>query len=100
MSEPRRPIVAGNWKMNKTIGESLTLIRELRGMVSMVRDKVEVVVAPPFTALSAVAKAIADSNIRLSAQNCFWEAWGAYTGEVSAPMLAEVGCQYVIIGHS
>jgi triosephosphate isomerase len=86
--------------MNKTVGESLTLIRELRGMVSMVRDKVEVVVAPPFTALSAVAKAIEDSNILLAAQNCFWEAWGAYTGEVSAPMLAEVGCRYVIIGHS
>jgi triosephosphate isomerase len=100
MTEPRRPIVAGNWKMNKTVGESLTLIRELRGMVSMVRDKVEVVVAPPFTALSAVAKAIEDSNILLAAQNCFWEAWGAYTGEVSAPMLAEVGCRYVIIGHS
>ena len=100
MSEPRRPIVAGNWKMNKTVGEALTLIRELRGMVSMVRDKVEVVVAPPFTALSSVAKAIVDSNIHLGAQNCFWEAWGAYTGEVSAPMLAEVGCQYVILGHS
>jgi len=100
MSEPRRPIVAGNWKMNKTVGESLTLIRELRGMVSMVRDKVEVVVAPPFTALAPVAKAIVDSNIRLAGQNCFWEVWGAYTGEVSAPMLAEVGCLYVILGHS
>ncbi len=100
MSEPRRPIVAGNWKMNKTVGEALTLIRELRGMVSMVRDKVEVVVAPPFTALSSVSKAIVDSNIRLAGQNCFWEAGGAYTGEVSAPMLAEVGCLYVILGHS
>jgi len=100
MSEPRRPIVAGNWKMNKTVGEALTLVRELRGMVSMVRDKVEVVVAPPFTALSAVAKAIEDSNIHLAAQNCFWENSGAYTGEVSAPMIAEVGCQYVILGHS
>jgi len=96
----RRPIVAGNWKMNKTVGEALTLVRELRGMVSMVRDKVEVVVAPPFTALPAVAKAIEDSNIGLAAQNCFWEASGAYTGEISAPMLAEVGCTYVIIGHS
>lgn len=100
MSELRRPIVAGNWKMNKTVGEALTLVRELRGMVSMIRDKVEVVVAPPFTALSAVAKAIEDSNIHLAAQNCFWENWGAYTGEVSAPMIAEVGCQYVILGHS
>ena len=99
MPEPRRPIVAGNWKMNKTVGEALTLVRELRGMVSMVRDKVEVVVAPPFTALHAVAKAIEDSNIQLAAQNCFWEPWGAFTGEVSAPMLEEVGCTYVIIGH-
>jgi triosephosphate isomerase len=100
MSEPRRPIVAGNWKMNKTVGEALTLVRELRGLVSMVRDRVEVVVAPPFTALHAVAKAIEDSNIRLAAQNCFWEPWGAYTGEISAPMLEEVGCLYAIIGHS
>jgi triosephosphate isomerase len=99
MPEPRRPIVAGNWKMNKTVGEALTLVRELRGMVSMVRDKVEVVVAPPFTALHAVAKAIEDSNIGLAAQNCFWEPWGAFTGEVSAPMLKEIGCTYVIIGH-
>jgi triosephosphate isomerase (TIM) len=96
----RRPIVAGNWKMNKTVGEALTLVRELRGLVSMVRDRVEVVVAPPFTALHAVAKAIDDSNIGLAAQNCFWETWGAYTGEVSAPMLQEVGCTYVIVGHS
>jgi len=100
MPEPRRPIVAGNWKMNKTVGEALTLVRELRGMVSMVRDKVEVVVAPPFTALHAVAKAIEDSNIGLAAQNCFWEPSGAFTGEVSAPMLEEIGCTYVIIGHS
>jgi len=100
MPEPRRPIVAGNWKMNKTVGEALTLVRELRGMVSMVRDKVEVVVAPPFTALHAVAKAIEDSNIQLAAQNCFLEPWGAFTGEVSAPMLEEIGCTYVIIGHS
>ena len=99
MTAPRRPIVAGNWKMNKTVGEALTLVRELRGMVSMVRDKVEVVVAPPFTALHAVAKAIEDSNIQLAAQNCFWEPWGAFTGEISAPMLEEVGCTYVIIGH-
>ena len=99
MTAPRRPIVAGNWKMNKTVGEALTLVRELRGMVSMVRDKVEVVVAPPFTAPHAVAKAIEDSNIQLAAQNCFWEPWGAFTGEVSAPMLEEVGCTYVIIGH-
>jgi triosephosphate isomerase len=100
MADARRPIVAGNWKMNKTVGEALALVRELRGMVSMVRDKVEVVVAPPFTALHAVARAIEDSNIRLAAQNCHWESSGAFTGEVSAPMLEEVGCSYVIVGHS
>ena len=96
----RRPIVAGNWKMNKTVGEAVALIRELRGQVSMVRDKVEVVVAPPFAALHAVARAIEDSNIHLAGQNCHWEDAGAYTGEVSAPMLKEAGCRYVIIGHS
>src|SRR5215831_7174366 len=96
----RRPIIAGNWKMNKNVAEALALVRELRGLVSMVRDKVEVVVAPPFPSLQAVAKAIEDSNIALAAQNCHWVEWGAYTGEVSAPMLKEVGCRYVIVGHS
>jgi len=96
----RRPIVAGNWKMNKTVGEALTLVRELRGMVSMIRDRVEIVVAPPFTALHAVARALDDSNIHLAAQNCYWDDAGAFTGEVSGPMLKEVGCRYVIVGHS
>jgi triosephosphate isomerase (TIM) len=96
----RRPIVAGNWKMNKTVSEALALVRELRGMVSMVRDRVEVVVASPFTALHPVLKALEDSNIRLAGQNCFWEPSGAFTGEVSAPMLKELGCHYVIVGHS
>src|SRR5215510_14895642 len=95
-----RRIVAGNWKMNKTVGEALTLVRELRGMVTMIRDKVEIVVAPPFTALYAVAKALDDSNIHLAAQNCYWDDAGAFTGEVSGPMLKEVGCRYVIVGHS
>jgi len=99
-SPHRRMIVAGNWKMNKTVAEALALVRELRGMVSMMRDRVEIVVAPPFTALHPVAKALEDSNIRLAAQNAFWEASGAFTGEVAAGMLQEVGCQYVIIGHS
>src|SRR3954470_10503102 len=99
-SPDRKQILAGNWKMNKTVGEALTLVRELRGMVSMVRDRVEVVVAPPFTALHPMAKALEDSNIHLAGQNCHWEASGAYTGEVSAPMLKEVGCAYAIVGHS
>lgn len=96
----RRPFIAGNWKMNKTVGEATALVRELRGLVSMVRDRVEIAVAPPFTALYPVAKALEDSNISLAAQNCHWEASGAYTGEVSTGMLQEVGCRYVIIGHS
>lgn len=99
-AEGRRPIVAGNWKMNKTPLEALSLVRDLRGLVSMVRDQVEVVIAPPFTALHPVAKALEDSNIQLAAQNCHWETAGAFTGEVSAPMLRELGCAYVIVGHS
>lgn len=96
----RRQIIAGNWKMNKTCAEAVALVRELRGLVSQVRDRVEIVVAPPFTALHPVAKALEDSNVLLAAQNCHWEASGAYTGEVSAPMLKELGAAYVILGHS
>jgi triosephosphate isomerase len=96
----RRPIVAGNWKMNKTVADALALVRELRGLVSMVRDRVEVVVAPAFTALHPVWKAVEDANIQVAGQNCHWETSGAYTGEVSAGMLKELGCQYVILGHS
>ncbi len=94
------PLIAGNWKMNKTVAEALALVRDLRGMVSMVRDQVEIAVAPPFTALHPVAKALEGSNIKLAAQNVYWEASGAFTGEVSTGMLKEVGCAYVIVGHS
>src|SRR4051812_44377500 len=96
----RRMFITGNWKMNKTVGEAITLVRDLRGMVSMVRDRVEIAVAPPFSALHPVGKALDDSNVALAAQNCHWETSGAFTGEVSASMLKEVGCQYVIVGHS
>ncbi|HEX4620396.1 MAG TPA: triose-phosphate isomerase [Myxococcaceae bacterium] len=99
-SAERRPIVVGNWKMNKSVSEAQALVRELRGLVSMVREEVEMGVAPPFTALHAVAKALEGSNVLLAAQNCHWESSGAYTGEVAAPMLKEIGCQYVIVGHS
>jgi triosephosphate isomerase len=98
-TEARRKVVAGNWKMNKTVPEALALVRELRGLVSSLQG-VEVVVAPPFVALAAVAQEVAGSNIRLAAQNCHWEASGAFTGEVSAAMLKDVGCTYVILGHS
>ncbi len=99
-SATRRKVIAGNWKMNKTVSEALTLVRELRGLVSMVRDQVEIVVAPPALAVASVAKALEDSNIKVAGQNCHWEAAGAYTGEISAAMLKEAGCAYVIVGHS
>jgi triosephosphate isomerase len=86
--------------MHKTTTDAVALVRELRGLVSMVRDRVEVAVAPPFTALVPVAKALEDSNILLVAQHCHPEPSGAFTGEISAPMLKEVGCSYVIVGHS
>ncbi len=95
----RLPIIAGNWKMNKTVGEAINFIRELKGLLSGIND-VEIVVAPPFTALFAVGKELHGSSIKLSAQNLHWEEKGAYTGEISPLMLKELDCKYVIIGHS
>jgi triosephosphate isomerase len=96
----RRPFVAGNWKMNTTVAEATALAKDLRGALSMVRDRVQVAVAPPFTGLAAVARALEDSHLELAAQNCHAAPSGAYTGEVSAPMLAEAGVRWVILGHS
>jgi triosephosphate isomerase len=95
----RRPIIAGNWKMNKTISEAIDFIRQLKPLVADVRDT-DIVVAPTFAALQAVSREIEGSNIELSAQDVFWESSGAYTGEISPSMLRDVGCRYVIIGHS
>jgi triosephosphate isomerase len=95
----RLPFIAGNWKMNKTVGEALDLIRELKTAISGVKG-VEVAVAPPFTALYAVHNELEGTSIRLAGQNLYWEEKGAFTGEISPLMLKEVGCQYVIIGHS
>ncbi|MFZ5995605.1 MAG: triose-phosphate isomerase [Thermodesulfobacteriota bacterium] len=95
----RKPIVAGNWKMYKTIPEAVALINTLKSGVSGISDR-EIVVAPPFTALAAAATALDGSGIFLSGQNTCWENEGAYTGEVSPIMLKDVGCRYVIIGHS
>jgi triosephosphate isomerase len=95
----RLPFMAGNWKMNKTVGEALDLVRELKASISGVQ-RVEVAVAPPFTALYAVHKELEGSPIHLAAQNLYWEEKGAFTGEISPLMLKEVGCYYVIIGHS
>ncbi|MHA7632244.1 triose-phosphate isomerase [Corallococcus sp. M7] len=96
----RRKIVAGNWKMNKTVPEALALVRELRGAVAALGDKVEVAIAPPFVALQPLHVALEGAPLQLAGQNCHWESSGAFTGEISAPMLAELGCAYVIVGHS
>lgn len=94
----RKPIIAGNWKMNKTPEEAAELVREL---VPLVADaEAEVVVCPPFVCLDAVRKETAGSNIKLGAQNVHFEKNGAYTGEISADMLLAMGVEYVIIGHS
>lgn len=95
----RTPIIVGNWKLNKTIGEAVGLVTSLRSLVADVTN-VEIVVAPVFTGLSTVAEALVGGNIRLAAQDVFWEDSGAFTGEVSPGMLKDVGCDYVIIGHS
>ena len=95
----RLPFIAGNWKMNKTVGEAIDLVRELKTAISGLKG-VEVAVAPPFTALHAVRKELEGSSILLAAQHLYWEEKGAFTGEVSPLMLKEVGCHYVIIGHS
>ena len=95
----RTPIIVGNWKLNKTIHEAALLVTSLRSMVADVTD-VEIVVAPVFTGLTAAAEALSGGNIRLAAQDVFWEDSGAFTGEVAPGMLKDVGCEYVIIGHS
>ncbi|HSP77440.1 MAG TPA: triose-phosphate isomerase [Myxococcaceae bacterium] len=100
-AQARRKLIAGNWKMNKTVPEALSLAREVKGLVAGVpAERVEVALAPPFVSLLAVAAELQGTAVKLAAQNCHWEASGAYTGEVSAPMLASAGCAYVIVGHS
>ncbi|MBR5388340.1 MAG: triose-phosphate isomerase [Clostridia bacterium] len=94
----RKPIIAGNWKMNKTAAEAEKLIDELKPLVK--KSKPEVVVCVPYTDLAATKKAIEGSNIKLGAQNVAWADSGAFTGEISAEMLKETGVEYVIIGHS
>ena len=95
----RKPIIAGNWKMNNTIKEAVELVNGLKRELSNV-ETVDIVVCPAFTALSDVNEITMDSNIALGAQNIFWEANGAFTGEIAPNMLVDAGCKYVIIGHS
>lgn len=97
--ESRKPVVAGNWKMFKTRDEAQATIREILKLIGD-PSAVEVLVCPPFTALSAVHEVLKDSAVQLGAQNVHWEDEGAFTGEVSIPLLLDCGCQYVILGHS
>ncbi len=99
MNPKRRPILAGNWKMNMTATQARDLASKLIPLVSVVKDR-DVVLGPPFTSISAVAESIKGTNIGLAAQNLHWEDKGAFTGEISADMLLDSGCKYVIIGHS
>ncbi|NLV76139.1 MAG: triose-phosphate isomerase [Tissierellia bacterium] len=94
----RKPIIAGNWKMNNTLSQSLELIEDMKKHT--LNDNVEVVVCVPFTNLNDVKKALEGTKIKLGAQNMHWEDSGAYTGEVSPLMLKEIGVDYCIIGHS
>jgi triosephosphate isomerase (TIM) len=95
----RRPFIAGNWKMYKTVQETIFYIKELRALVGSVRD-VEIVVAPPFTAIAAAAEAARGSQLSVAAQDLYWEREGPFTGEVSAGMVREAGAEHVLIGHS
>ncbi len=99
MNKDRKLIIAGNWKMNKTVAEALDLVRDLKLDLANIKE-VDMVVCPPFTALEEVSKAILDSNIRLGAQNMSEHNVGAYTGEIAAVMLKEFSVRYVILGHS
>jgi triosephosphate isomerase len=96
---PRKPIIAGNWKMHKLIGEAVDLAEEVAAG-SCDLDEVEVVVCPPYTALYAVAQKLKGTTVGLAAQDVFWKEQGAYTSQVAPGMLTDVGCRYTIIGHS
>ncbi|MFA5085608.1 MAG: triose-phosphate isomerase [Candidatus Omnitrophota bacterium] len=95
----RKIIIAGNWKMNKDISGSIDLVNSIKRSLYDV-EEVEIVICPPFTSLSDVNEITMDTNIKLGAQDCYWEKEGAFTGEISAGMLKSAGCKYCIIGHS
>ena len=99
MSKKRKPIVAGNWKMNKTVAEAIDLANAIKRDLGGCKD-VDVVLCPPFTALKSVGEVITGTHLDLGAQNMHWEKNGAFTGEVAAGMLRELYCHYVILGHS
>jgi len=95
----RRPVIAGNWKMYKTIAEAVSFIEKLKPLVAEATHR-EIVVAPPFTAIAAVARAAKGSNIAVAAQDMHWDKEGAHTADISAAMLLDAGATYVILGHS
>jgi triosephosphate isomerase len=95
----RIPFIAGNWKMFKTVQEAVVFTKELRSLVKDFAD-VEIVIAPPFTAIHAVAEAARNTNVGVSAQDLYWEREGAFTGAISAAMIKEAGAAYAIVGHS
>jgi len=99
MDKGRKLIIAGNWKMNKTVAEALDLVNGLKRELANIKE-IDIVVCPPFTALSDVSKAILNTNIRLGAQNMSEHNFGAYTGEIAAGMLKEFSVRYVVLGHS
>jgi triosephosphate isomerase (TIM) len=96
----RTKFVCGNWKMHKTVAESVALVKELAAGLGSAAGQVQVAVAPPFTAIYPVAQALAGTAIEVSGQDVYWEVQGAFTGEVAAPMLAEAGARHGIVGHS
>lgn len=97
--EARIPMIAANWKMYKTIGESISFVAQLQSELGPMQDR-EVVIAPSFTALQAVRQVMSVPGFKLAAQNCHWEEKGAFTGEISTGMIQDAGCRYVIVGHS
>ena len=99
MNKERKLIIAGNWKMNKTVAEALALVSNLKLELANIRE-VDIVICPPYTALEPVSKVILDSNLRLGAQNMSAQNFGAFTGEICAGMLKEFSVRYVILGHS
>ncbi len=98
----RVPLLAANWKMNKTVGETLEYAGVFAGLMEDMGDslRAEVLVCPPFTSLPALCSVFSHGDIRVGAQNVFWAPKGAFTGEISAPMLKDLGCSYAIVGHS
>jgi triosephosphate isomerase len=99
-AEARRPVIAGNWKMYKTTAEARKLALDIRNATINLAGEVDIVLCPPFTSLFVVSEILKGSQVLLGAQDCYWEPEGAFTGEISPVMLADLGCRYSIVGHS